>query len=187
MIGVTFDSQTQKWIAHIDNLILGYYDRECDAGLAYDYNIKQYQTNPILNFPDKPNWHDYMMSIAETVKLRSPDYYKVGAVLVSINDNRIISTGYNGFPAGMNETIDLSNRPLVYSLIIHAEMNCVLYAQSKFEDSIMYITTSPCQNCLKLIAAAKIKKIYYKHDYKDIEMVKQICNLLKIEIIQYNS
>ncbi len=132
----------------------------------------------------KLNWNEYFMSIADQVKNRSPDIRKVGSVLVSLNDQRIISTGYNGLVPGMNENIDWNNRELVHKWIIHAEMNCILYAQSKFEDSAMYITMSPCQGCLKLISAAKIKKIYYKNPYKDIYIVENMCKTLDIELIK---
>ncbi len=132
----------------------------------------------------KINWNDYFMNISEEIKTRSPDIRKVGAVLVSMEDNRIISTGFNGFVKGFDENIDFNDRQFVHSYIIHAEMNCILYAQSKFEDSILYITMSPCQNCLKLIAAAKIKKIYYKNEYKDINIVREICSKYSIELIK---
>jgi dCMP deaminase len=134
----------------------------------------------------KINWNDYFMNIAEEIKTRSPDIRKVGAVMVSMDDNRIISTGFNGFVKGFDENIDFNDRQFVHSYIIHAEMNCILYAQSKFEDSILYITMSPCQNCLKLIAAARIKKIYYKNEYKDINIVREICSKYSIELIKLN-
>ena len=133
---------------------------------------------------DRISFEDYFMNIAHQVKLRSPDITKVGAVIVSIKNNTIISSGYNGFPRNCNDNIDFSDRDLVHSLIIHAEMNAILYAQSRFEDSVMYITLSPCSQCIKLIAAANIKKIYYNTEYKDIFKVKELCEYFKIELIK---
>jgi dCMP deaminase len=129
------------------------------------------------------NWQDYFMNIAHQVKLRSPDTHRqVGAVMVSIKDRHIISTGFNGLKKGSNDDIDWDNRELVHSIVIHAETNCILYAQSRFEDSILYITTSPCMSCIKLIAAANIKSIIYDEPYKDIDQVEKLCIYFGIEL-----
>jgi len=137
---------------------------------------------------ERPSWDDYFMNIAEVIKTRSPDTKtKVGSVLVSKNDNRIISTGYNGLPKNMDDkSIDWNNREDIRNKIIHAEANTLLYAQSKFEDAVLYCTLSPCKDCLKLLSAAKIKKIIYKDQYRDIEMVKDLCKYFNIELQQYN-
>jgi dCMP deaminase len=133
---------------------------------------------------ERISFNDYFMKIAHQVKLRSPDLTKVGAIIVSLKNNTITSTGYNGTPRGCNDNIDWNNRELVHSLVIHAEMNAILYAQSRFEDSVMYITLSPCSQCIKLIAAANIKKIYYNTEYKDISKVKTLCEYFNIELIK---
>jgi dCMP deaminase len=126
------------------------------------------------------------MNIAQAVKLRSPDpKIQVGAVLVSLKDHRIISSGYNGLPSGCNENIDWKNRDYVHDVIIHAEMNCLLYAESKFSETILYSTLSPCKDCIKILAASNIKKIVYHQEYRDVSQVKQLCKLFNIEFKQY--
>jgi dCMP deaminase len=133
----------------------------------------------------RPSWEEYFMNIAHQVKLRSPDTKrKVGAVMVSLKDKRIISCGYNGLVKGVDDNINWEDREFVHSVVIHAEANCILYASSKFENSVLYITTSPCSNCIKLIAAANIKKIYYNEPYRDIDLVKTLCKFVNIEIIK---
>lgn len=133
----------------------------------------------------RPCWNDYFMSIAHQVKLRSPDIKrKVGAIMVSLKDKRIISCGYNGLVTGVDDNIDWNNREFVHSVVIHAEANCILYASSRFENSVLYITTSPCSNCIKLIAASNIKKIYYNEQYRDIVLVEKLCEFFNIEITQ---
>ena len=135
---------------------------------------------------ERISWNQYYFNIANQVKLRSPDTHrKVGAVMVSLNDHRIISTGFNGLCKGSDDNIDWDDRDLVHSLVIHAETNCILYAQSKFEESIMYITTSPCKSCIKLIAAAKIKVVYYQEPYRDISEVEKLCEYFNINLILY--
>lgn len=135
----------------------------------------------------RPNWDEYFMSIAQVVKSRSLDIRKVGAVLVSMMDHRIISTGYNSLPAGMNDyDIDWNDRERVHKIIVHAETNALLYARSMYEDAILYCTMSPCQNCIKLLSATRIKKIVYYQPYRDLEAVTELCKYFGIELQQLN-
>ena len=131
-----------------------------------------------------PSWDEYFIQICDVVKLRSKDPKKqVGCCLVSY-DNKLISTGYNGLMAGANDNIDWCDRKLVHSLILHAESNCLLYSLSKFENSKLYSTLSPCMECIKLIASSKVKKIIFKDKYKDYNQVQTICNFYNIELVQ---
>lgn len=133
------------------------------------------------------NWNEYFINIAKIIALKSKDKKRqVGAILVSEKNNRILSTGYNGLPANTNDNIDWSNRELVHSMIIHAEMNCILYANNKYENSILYSTLSPCKDCIKIIAAAKIKKIIYLEEYKDLSISQDLCKKFNIELIKYS-
>jgi len=189
-IGVYWNKQKQKWHSKIQvdgqTIHLGYFDRESDGALARDYATKKYYKNfGKLNFPEPLCWDEYFMNLAEAVKMRSPDYTKVGAVLVSMKNNRIISTGYNSVAAGLNDDIDWSNRTFINDTVIHAEMNVLLYSQSNFEETILYTTTSPCKDCLKLLSAAKIKKIIYKHEYRDIKQVKKLALFFGVELNEY--
>jgi dCMP deaminase len=155
------------------------------------FNKKQFKKRN-LNFDCdkqelKPTWDTYYMNILENIKLRSPDYIKVGAIIVSMKDNRIISTGYNSIKAGINEqNIDWNNRTFIHNIMIHAEMNALLYSQSRFEDAILYVSRSPCIECLKLLSATQIKKIIYKDEHKDIIKVKNIAEFLQIELIKFH-
>jgi dCMP deaminase len=135
---------------------------------------------------DIPSWNEYFMQMCNVVKLRSRDPKKqVGSILVS-DDNRIISTGYNALKKGSNDNIDWDNRDLVHLLVLHAEVNCLLYATSRFENTTLYSTLSPCNHCIKLIASSGVKKIIYQDKYKDYDSVKEICNFYEIDLIQFN-
>jgi len=129
-------------------------------------------------------WDIYFMNIADVIKTRSPDIKtQVGAVLVSLKDNRIISTGYNSVCAGMDDSsIDWTNRESIHDIVVHAETNAILYAQSKFEDAILYCTLSPCKDCIKLLSATKIRRIVYKNKYRDFERSLQLCDYFKIDL-----
>ncbi len=132
----------------------------------------------------KLSWNEYYMNIAESVSLKSPDIIKVGSVIVSNKDNKIISTGYNSTPIGVkNENIDFNDRILVKKIIIHSETNAVIYC-NKFEDCTIYITRSPCVHCVLLLAASRVKKIIYKDDHKDIKESKKLCEFFNIELIK---
>lgn len=136
----------------------------------------------------KLSWQNYFINIAHVVKTRSPDpKTQVGAVLVSMKNNRIISTGYNGLPANCNENINWENRPEVYEVILHAELNCLLYAESKFDETILYSTLSPCKDCIKILAASNIKKIIYDERYRDINETEKMCKFFNIELIQFKT
>ena len=132
-----------------------------------------------------PSWDEYFLQLCDVIKLRSKDPKRqVGACLVSCSNNRIISTGYNGLKSNTDDNINWNNRELVHSLVIHAETNVLLYSNSQFEDSILYITCSPCSQCIKLVAAANVKRIVFRDKYRDFDTVHQICEQYHIELIQ---
>lgn len=88
----------------------------------------------------------YYLSIAQAVAQKSKDpSTKTGAVIVG-PDNRIISTGYNGFPRGMPDTPELyANRDEKYARILHCEMNAVLFARECLAGCSLY--TWPFLSC----------------------------------------
>ena len=118
-----------------------------------------------MNKP-RPTWDEYFSNFAELASTRSPYKTKVGCVIVS-PDNRIISTGYNGFFAGAVHTHIHQDGHEVST--VHAEANAISYAArcgTSTKDCSIYITHFPCLNCFKLIVSAGIKKIYYINEYK---------------------
>lgn len=107
------------------------------------------------------NWHDYFFNFARDAALKSKDpNKKVGCVIVDSN-NRIISTGFNGFPQRCNEKLLSWKRPHKYGCVIHAELNAVLYAKQSLDGCVLYTTDAPCDNCLKHVIQAGIRKIWY--------------------------
>jgi len=108
-------------------------------------------------------------------ELSSATRLKVGAVVVK--DNRIISIGYNGMPAGWtNECEEVVHRiaqePILKTKdeVIHAEANAILKLARDGESgngADLFCTHAPCINCAKLIYGAGIKKVYYRESYRD--------------------
>lgn len=133
----------------------------------------------------RPSWNEYFMGIAIQVSTRSPDpKKKVGAVIVD-DLNRIISTGYNALPSKVPEfNLDWEDRPFIRSVIIHAECNALLYCNSKFQNSRLYCTLSPCPECLKLIKACNITHIYYKEKFRLFDESQKLADFFNIKLTQ---
>jgi dCMP deaminase len=107
------------------------------------------------------------MTIARTVAERSYDpRLKVGAIIVSDDNTRLLSLGYNGnYRGGPN--IPDSEEP-GQSGLIHAEANCIIKCDYNFNrKKIMYATHSPCIQCAKLIVNAGISELVYDSEYRD--------------------
>lgn len=110
-------------------------------------------------------WVSYFMNIARVVATKSKDpSTKVGCVVVDTATKRIMATGYNGFPPGVNEDKSRWERPTKYDFVTHAEQNCIA-AAARFgiclTGATMFVTLHPCVDCAKLIASAGISNIVF--------------------------
>ncbi len=123
----------------------------------------------------------------------------VGAIIVK--DDRIISIGYNGMPAGWDNnceyevlveegedyTTELKTRPEV----LHAETNAIAKLAKSNEsglDATMFITHAPCLDCAKLIYQSGINAVFYRDAYRSedgIQFLKQ--SGIKVEQIEKGS
>ena len=121
------------------------------------------------------SWKKMFVEIAKVVAQRSADpHTQVGAVLVK--NNCVIGVGYNGEPKGFHFDFDW-NSPEKYPYVIHAEMNAISNANRNGVDcngADIYLTLSPCHDCIKLLIQHGIKNVYYLKEYKDIDLTKQI-------------
>lgn len=107
------------------------------------------------------DWDTYFIDIAKVVSKRSKDpSTQTGTVIVD-EKNRPISFGYNGFIAGCDETCMTFERPMKYNLIVHGDMNAILFAKRDLTNCKFYGTHAPCENCLKHILQAGIRYIVY--------------------------
>ena len=91
---------------------------------------------------------------------------QVGALLVK--DKMIISDGFNGTPAGFeNVCEDETNRTKPY--VLHAEANAITKVAASSNSSrgaTIYVTSSPCIECAKLIIQSGIRRVVYSEDYR---------------------
>ncbi len=92
---------------------------------------------------------------------------KVGAIIVK--NNMIISDGYNGAPAGFDNSCE-NNLGETHWYVLHAEANAILKvakSTNNCEGATLYLTLSPCKECSKLILQSGIKRVVYMLGYKD--------------------
>lgn len=125
----------------------------------------------------RPSWDEYFMGIAKVVALRSNCIKrKVAAVIVK--DKRIISTGYNGTPRGIQNcdeggcprcnAFGDSGANLEECLCSHAEENAIVqsaYHAVGIKGATLYTTFSPCLMCTKMIINSGIKEVVYNATY----------------------
>ena len=107
-------------------------------------------------------WDERFIRIAREVADWSKDPgTKVGAVLVT--DRRIIATGYNGFPQGINDSFErYADRDLKIAYTVHAEVNAILNAAkngSQTNGSTLYVTFPPCVACSTAVIQAGISRV----------------------------
>lgn len=154
----------------------------------------------------KQKWIDAFMDTATRfADLSSAVRLRVGAVVVK--DNRIISIGYNGTPAGWDNTCEdkiycddgdwkeqtdkLHDEWVTYKLktkdeVIHAEANAIAKLARDGESgsgATLFATHAPCVHCAKMIYGAGINTVYYRQSYRDEDGI----NFLKkcqIEVIK---
>lgn len=136
---------------------------------------------------DKQQKRDYLyMRMAKTWSENSYcERKQVGAILVK--NNMIISDGYNGTPSGFeNKCEDDNNVSKPY--VLHAEANAITKiarSHNSSEGATLYVTTSPCMECSKLIIQAGIKRVVYSEEYRindGLEILRRAgIEVLKIE------
>ena len=113
---------------------------------------------------------------------------KVGSVIVS-PDRRVLSMGYNGFPRGVEDTIDrLNNREEKLRFVSHAERNALDNVDQSLRGCTLYCTLQPCSECAKsIIQKGIIRVVFYFNDSKKIyvdEYNKYSYNMFKESNVQ---
>ncbi|MBP7070495.1 MAG: cytidine/deoxycytidylate deaminase family protein [Methanothrix sp.] len=134
----------------------------------------------------RPTLDQYFMEIAAVVAKRSTCLRnQVGAVLV--RDKRILSTGYNGAPAGLDhcdvvgcarEAVESGTRHELCRAV-HAEQNAIIQAALHgigIQGATLYCTHQPCILCAKMMINARISRVVYAEIYPDgtaLQFLKQ--------------
>lgn len=147
------------------------------------------------------SWEEFFMGNAILASARSKDpSNQVGACIVN-DDNKVLSVGYNGLTKGMNDdTFDwlstgektgiIENIKDYY--VVHAERNAILNYRGNMkdlEDTTLYVTWFPCNECTKEIIQVGIKKVVYLRMYSKLDKVnisKKMFDAAGVEIVPYN-
>ena len=117
----------------------------------------------------------YMKTAETFAELSHARRLHVGAIVVK--DDRIISIGYNGMPAGWDndcedviqysdDTTALKTKPEV----LHAETNAIAKLARSSDSGLgadLFVTHSPCLDCAKLIYQSGISRVWYGVEYRD--------------------
>ena len=137
----------------------------------------------------RKSWDEYFMEIAEIVATRSTcDRAEVGCLIVN-DDNRIVSTGYNGSISGNPHCNDVGHvmRDGHCIATIHAEINALIYCAREgipVKGCRVYVTHFPCLNCTKALIQAGIKKIYYRNDYRIDDYAVELLKRNNVEFVK---
>lgn len=112
-------------------------------------------------------WHRRFLELCDVISKWSKDRStKTGCVIVK--NNRIISTGYNGFPPGVDDEIEERHgRPQKYMFTEHCDRNAIYQAAKlgvSLENSIMYLNNPPCHDCCRGIIMSGIRKVIWPED-----------------------
>jgi dCMP deaminase len=144
----------------------------------------------------RPTWDQYFMTITRQVAERSTcPRAKVGAVIV--RDRNILATGYNGAPAGLAHCTDVGC--LIYESrapggdlesncyrSIHAEINAITQAAKNgaaIAGADVYVTHSPCIQCLKVLVNTGVRRVFYERPYK-LDTLGWLLDQASIELVQ---
>ncbi len=145
-------------------------------------------------------WDERFMNLAETVAEWSSCYQEnrhVGAV--AVKDKRILTTGYNGAPAGiescsergecLRRKLDIASgtrQEVCYA--VHAEQNAIIQAAKlgvSLEGATLYVTHQPCVICTRMIINSGVKTVIYKNGYPD-DFARELFEKSDVKLIKYS-
>jgi dCMP deaminase len=112
----------------------------------------------------------YMKTAETFAELSHAKRLHVGAIVVK--EDRIISIGYNGMPAGWDNNCEdtVNNILKTKPEVLHAETNAIAKLARSSDSGLgadIFITHSPCLDCAKLIYQSGIKRVWYGAEYRN--------------------
>ena len=145
---------------------------------------------------ERPSLDEYFLEIAFVVGKRATCLRNnVGAVVV--RDKRILSTGYNGAPSGMEHCLEIgcirdlekipSGTRHEKCRAVHAEQNAIIQAAkhgTNIDGATLYCTNQPCSICAKMIINAGVKHIIFQDGYPD-KLAEEMLGESGLKVTQY--
>ncbi len=148
-----------------------------------------------ISFSSRPSWDEYfMLSAIITATRASCLKFKSGAVIVK--EKRIVSSGYNGNPPGVQSCVEKGycnkdkagvkwgSKGSGHCLATHAEANAIIQNhEQSLVGATMYCLHFPCNECAKLIASCGIKEVVFLKMYREeVPKAEEIFEGAKIKI-----
>lgn len=121
-------------------------------------------------------WDRRFLDLAKFIAQWSKDpSTQVGCVIVDPM-KRIVATGFNGLPTGVDDTIErLSNREIKYEMVVHAERNAIIDAKRDLSGMSIYVwPIMPCSVCASMIIQAGLSHVIAPKT--DNERLIKACN-----------
>ena len=111
---------------------------------------------------------DKILKYARLAKFMADEFSKdsstkVGALALDPQSYRILATGYNGFPHGIDESIpERWERPIKYEYVEHAERNVIYNAAAEgiaLKGAALIVTALPCTNCARGVIQTRMSRV----------------------------
>ena len=138
-------------------------------------------------------WDTRFLGLAAHISAWSKDpSSQVGAVIT--DGNRIVSLGYNGFAAGVEDKAErLDDRACKLNLTIHAEENAMIFAKRDLTGCTVYVTHPPCPRCASKLIQEEVDRIVYiapSEDFlsrwaDDLELSTEMYREAGVEVTSY--
>jgi dCMP deaminase len=124
------------------------------------------------DFPASPHTVDriplyevYMRMAEELAKRSTCARLRVGTVITDALLSNVLGIGYNGNASGLPNRCDSAE--VGRCGCIHSEMNALVKAAGSVRDKVVFVTTSPCPMCAKLIIQSGVTHVFYRTAYRD--------------------
>jgi len=135
-------------------------------------------------------WDNRFLRLCNNIAEWSEDAsMQVGCIIVGAS-NEIRTTGYNGFPRGIENKPERHKRPEKYMWFEHAERNAIYNAARmgiSLNNTTAYVSWFPCTDCARALVQSGIKRIVCKEpdwnfDRFDFKTSRQIFIEAGVEI-----
>lgn len=107
----------------------------------------------------RPSVPESFMEVAFKVSKRSPDAQTKHGCVITLND-RILSTGYNGYPRDIDYSLLPNTRPEKHFWFLHSERNALAWCEKRPLGGTAYVTGECCNDCLMALWQHGIIKVY---------------------------
>lgn len=133
--------------------------------------------------PDRIPLEEVYLRMAEELAKRSTcARLQVGTVITTPDLTQVLGIGYNGNARGLANRCD-SSEPGRCGCI-HSEQNALLKAGAQLPGKVMFVTSSPCVMCAKMVVNGNVAKVYYRTGYRDAAGLR-VLEEAGVEVEQY--